>query len=443
MQVSVETTSELSRKMTVLISEEKIQEKVSSRLRSLANEIKLDGFRPGKIPQSVVKKRFGQKVREEVLSELLESSFNQALLDEKLKPAGLPQITPRRGGNEGEGLEYEVDFEVLPEFVPMPFETLEVKRYHSEISEHDIDMMIQRLRDQRESWHSVDRPAIMGDRLVTSFEGKIDSISFTEGRVENFPVVLGGVQKIPGFEEHLMGATAGSHHEFDTLFPSDYPNEKLAGKWVRFLVDVAKVEIKELPEVNAAFIQSLGVEDGELSSFRENIKTNMEREMRQALRAKTKTSAMDAIYERNPISLPNVLIEDELKQLLSPYQEAAKKAQQSLDEAKLKEQFEPLARKRVALALILGRIAELNHLTTPADRVRAAVEDLAMSYEDPDAVIRWYYEDRTRLREVENLVMEDQIVDLVLQKANATEIQLGIQELMQPNMSSAPWSASL
>jgi trigger factor len=431
MQVSVETTSELSRKMTVQIPEEKIQEKVTSRLKSLASEVRLDGFRPGKVPQSLVKKRFGQRVREEVLSELLESSLNQALQDENLRPAGLPQITPRRAG-EGEGLEYEAHFEILPEFVPMPFETLEVKRYQSEVTEQDLDAMIQRLREQRESWHVMERPAAMGDRLTVSFEGRIGDESFTEGKLENFPVVLGSEPKVPGFDENLTGAMAGAHLDFESFFPTEYPNEKLAGKTVRFTVDVLKTEERILPEVDAEFIKSFGTEDGELSSFRADIRTNLEREMRLALHNRTKTSVMDALYARNAITLPKVLIEDEMNQLLAPYREAAQKRKQELDESKVKEQFEPLARRRVGLALILGRIVDLHNLTVNPKRVRSIIEDLAQSYENSEQVVRWYYEDRARLREVENVAMEDQIVDLVLAKANVSETPIGFQELMQP-----------
>jgi trigger factor len=440
MQVSVETTSELSRKMTVQVPEEEIQQKIASRLKTLANQIKIDGFRPGKVPQSLVKKRYGQQVREEVLSDLIQSSFYEAVREEKLKPAGMPQITAHRA-DEGSGLEYEASFEVMPEFVLMPLETLEVKRFVSEVSEPDIDAMIERLREQRKTWQDVERAAAMGDRVTISFEGKVGEESFTDGKIENLPVVLGTNQMIPGFEDKLVGAMAGSSLEFELSFPTDYPSEKLAGNLAQFAVEVLKVEESKLPEVDAEFAKSYGIEEGGVDAFRSDIRANMEREMKRALQTKSKSSVMDALFTRNTIALPNALIQDELDNLLTPYRQAAQKRRQDLDEAKLKEQLEPLARRRVALALILGKIIETNNLIVDQKRVRSTVEELAASYESPEEVVRWYYAEPQRLREVENVVMEDQVVDLVMDKAKVAEEKIAFQELMQQATASASQAA--
>jgi trigger factor len=437
MQVSVETTSELSRKMTVQVPEEEVQEKIASRLKSLANRIKIDGFRPGKVPQSLLKKRYGPQVREEVLSDLIQSSFYQAVREEKLRPAGAPEITARQV-EEGSGLEYEANFEVMPEFVLMPLETLEVKRFVSEVTEADVDAMIERLRAQRKIWQDVDRAAATGDRVTISFEGKIGEESFTDGKVENVAVVIGSNQMIPGFEDKLAGATAGSKLEFELSFPADYPNQKLAGNAAQFAVDVLKAEESHLPEVNEEFAKSYGIEEGGVEAFRSDIRANMEREMKRALQTRTKTSVMDALFAKNTIALPNALVQDELNELLAPYRQAAQKRKQEFDEGKLKEQLEPLARRRVALALILGKIIETNNLTVDQRRVRSMVEELAASYESPEDVVRWYYAEPKRLREVENVVMEDQVVDLVLDKAKVSEEKLAFQELMQQ----APGSSS-
>ncbi|MGX2041411.1 trigger factor [Methylocaldum sp. MU1018] len=430
MQVSVETTSELSRKITVQVPEDEVQEKIASRLKSLANKIKIDGFRPGKVPQGLVKQRYGQQVREEVLSDLIESSFYQAVREEKLKPAGIPQITARRA-DEGSGLEYEASFEVMPEFVLMPLETLEVKRFVSEVTEQDVDAMLERLREQRKTWQEVERAAAMGDRVTISFEGKIGEESFTDGKVENLPVILGVNQMIPGFEDKLVGAAAGSTLEFELSFPADYPSPKLAGNTAQFTVETLKVEESVLPVVDEEFAKSYGIEEGSVEAFRNDVRANMEREMKRALQTKTKSSVMDVLFAKNTIVLPNALIQDELSQLLAPYREAAQKRRQDLDEAKLKEQLEPIARKRVALALILGKVIETNGLVVDQKRVRSTVEDLAMSYENTEEVVRWYYAEPSRLREVENVVMEDQVVDLVLDKAKAAEETVPFQELMQ------------
>jgi trigger factor len=440
MQVSVETTSELSRKLTVQVPEEQIQEKIANRLKSLAHQVRIDGFRPGKVPQSVVKKRFGQQVREEVLSDLIQTTFADAVRDEALKPAGAPEIKAHKA-DEGEGLEYEANFEVMPEFVPMPLETLEVKRFVSEVSDEDVATMIQRLQEQRKTWRDVERPAAEGDRVVISFEGWLGEESFTNGQVEQFPVVIGSKQMIPGFEDKLVGAQAGTKLEFELEFPEDYPGEKMAGKTGRFAIEVVKVEEAVLPEVDAEFAKSYGIEDGDLTAFRDDIRSNMEREMRRALQTRTKTSVMDQLFARNAIQLPKVLVQDEVNDLAQPYQESARKRKQALDEAKLKEQLEPVARRRVALALILGKLIDAYKLTVDPVRVRATVEELSLSYEDSEEVVRWYYADKARLREIENVVMEDQIVDFILEKAQTTEERIGFHELMQAAAAGAPPAA--
>ena len=429
MQVSVETTSGLSRKITVSVPEEKIMQKVASRLQSLSSKVKVDGFRPGKVPQAVMRKRYGQQVREEILTDLIQSSFSDALRDENLKPAGAPEIKAHKA-DEGEGLEYEATFEVMPEFVPMPLEALEIKRFSSEVMDTDIDSLVQRLREQRKTWREVQRSAVDGDRVVISFEGWDGEESFTNGRVENFPVVLGSRQMVPGFEDKLKGAETGVKLEFELDFPAEYPGERMAGKTGRFSVEVSSVEESVLPELDADFIKTFGIEDGDFEAFRADIRSNMEREMQRALKQRTKSSVMDQLFDRNAIELPKALIHDELKSLLKPYHESARKRKQSFDEAPLKEQLEPMARRRVSLALILGRLIDAHQVTLDPARVRASVEDLAASYEHPDEVVRWYYADASRLREVENMVFEDQIVDLVIEKAKATDTNIGFQELM-------------
>lgn len=429
MQVSVETTSELSRKMTVIVPEDQIRKQVDSRLQSLSSKAKIDGFRPGKVPQAVVRKRYGQEVREEVVSDIIQSSFYEAVRDEKLNPAGAPQIKANKI-QEGEGLEYEASFEIMPDFVPMPLETLEVKHFTSNVRDDDIQGMIQRLQEQRKSWRSVDRTSAKDDRVVIAFEGTQGEESFTNGRVEDFPVVLGSGQMIPGFEDKLTGLETGEKLEFDIDFPAEYPGEKLAGKTGHFSVEVIKVEEAVLPELDAEFIKSFGVENGELEGFQADIRANMEREMKRALKSRTKSSVMDQLFDRNSIQLPQVLVQDELNDLLKPYHESARKHKQPLDEESMKPQLEPLARRRVALALILGKLIDAHGVKVDPGRVRGAVEDLAASYEDADEVVRWYYADPSRLREVENMVLEDQVVDLILEKAKTKEETIDFQALM-------------
>ncbi len=429
MQVSVEATSELSRKMTVTVPEEKIRQQVESRLQSLSSKVKIDGFRPGKVPATVVRKRYGQQVREEVLSDLIQSSFYDAVRSEKLNPAGAPHIQANKA-DEGEGLEYEASFEILPEFVPMPLETLEARRFVSSVGEDDVDGMIQRLREQRKTWQAAERPSASGDRVIIAFDGTHEGESFTNGRVEDFPVILGSGQMIPGFEDRLIGTRAGDELAFELDFPAEYPGEKLAGKTGHFSITVKGVEVSVLPEVDADFIKSFGIQSGILEDFKADIRVNMEREMRRALKSRTKGSVMDQLFDKNAIQLPTVLVQDELNDLIKPYRESARKHKQALDEDGLKSQLEPLARRRVALALILGKIIDAHGIKVDPARVRAAVEDLAASYEDADEVVRWYYADPSRLREIENMAVEDQVVDLVLEKGKTQEETIDFQALM-------------
>jgi trigger factor len=433
MQVSVESTSELGRKMTVHVPEEKIQVEVASRLKNLAGKVKIDGFRPGKVPASVIQKRYGQGVREEVLADLVQSTFYEAVRAEKLNPAGGPTITPQSAENS-EGFSYVADFEVVPEIQLTPVDSLSVNRFVSEVTDEDLDNMVEKLRDQRKTWRQCDgRPAAMGDRLLISFEGTCDGENFTNGRVEDFGVVLGSNQLIPGFEEKLVGVTAGSDCQFSIDFPSDYGNINLAGKSAEFSVSVAKIEEPVLPAIDQEFVNSFGIESGSADDFRADIKANMEREMTRALQAKTKTSVMDELYSRHAdMLIPGVLVQQEISELIKPYVESAKKAKQPIDQASLSERLTPVAKRRVALAMILGRLIDSERIKVDSKRVRAAIDDLSLSYEDPSQVVNWYYSNKEQLSQVENMVLEDQVVDAVLAKAQVSEESVLFKDLMQP-----------
>ncbi len=421
MQVSIETTSELSRKMTVQVPEERIQEQVSKKLKSLAGKVKLDGFRPGKVPQSVIQKRYGQGVREEVFAELIQSSFYDAVREEKLTPVAGPKITPE-AHQEGQGLKYVADFEVMPEFVLFPLEQMEVNRFVCEVTEEDMDTMLLRLREQRKTWAEIGEPAALGDRVTVHFEGKSDGQDFTNGKVENFPVVLGSRQLIPGFEEQLVGTVVGAQLAFILTFPQEYGVESLAGKPADFSVEVVKVEQSQLPELDSEFVALFGVEDGDVGIFRAEIKTSMEREMKRVLAAKAKDSVMEELYRRNAsLNLPTVLVNEELKSLLNSLREEAKKRKQPFDEASAREHFLSVARRRVALGLLLNRIIETDQVKVDSNRVRTAIDDLAVSYENPQEVVNWYYSNRDQLTQVQNMVIEDQVVDIILSRAKVNE----------------------
>lgn len=432
MQVSVESTSELGRKMTVHLPEDKIQGQVDVRLKNLARQAKIDGFRPGKVPASLIKQRYGSGVRQEVVADLIQSSFYEAVQAEKLNPAAGPTITPAQPGS-GEGFSYIADFEILPEIAAIALDQLSVKKFSSEVGEDDLDAMVLKLRCQRKNWREVDRPAALEDRLTISFEGISDGNNFTDGTVEDFVVVLGSNQLIPGFEDKLIGRSVKSEGSFELEFPTDYGAAHLAGKTAEFKVTVNKIEESVLPELDEEFVKSFGIESGAIADFRADIKANMEREMARALQSKTKTSVMDELYARNAeLLIPTVMVRQELDTLIKPYAEAAKNNKAPFDEAALLLRLEPLAKRRVALGLLLGKLMEDLKLKADPKRVRAAIDDIALSYEDPQQVVNWYYSNKEQLSQVEGMVLEDQVVDAILAQAQVTEERIAFSELMQP-----------
>ncbi|MCL7422538.1 MAG: trigger factor [Methylobacter sp.] len=428
MQVSVEKTSELSRKMTVSVPEEVVQEKMAARLKSLAREVKVDGFRPGKVPQNVVKKMFGDRVRGEVAGDLIQSTYFEALQDQNLKPAGHPHIHP---SNDTEGFKYTAEFEVYPEISLEGVDQIEVKRPVATVEEADVDDMIEKLRAQKKTWTKAERASQENDRITINFSGVADGENFTDGKVENYQVEIGAKQMIPGFEDNLIGLEAGAGKTFEVSFPEQYGNEKLAGKAAEFKVEVIAVEEPVLPEIDEAFIKAYGIEEGTLEAFREDVKNNMERELEQALRGKLKNAVMDALYEKIQITVPNTLVDQEVENMMKPYIETAKRQKMKLDDLQLpRDAFEDQARRRVALGLILGEIIQKNDIKIDANKVRSAIEDMAKSYEHPEDVIKWYYSDESRLDDVRQMVLEDQTVEWLVAQANVSDEIMKFDDVM-------------
>jgi len=428
MQVSVEKTSELSRKMTVSVPEAVVQEKIAERLKSLARSVKIDGFRPGKVPQHVVKKMYGDRIRGEIASELIKATYYDALQDQDLKPAGHPYIEPV---DETEGFKYTAVFEVYPEITLEGIDQLEVVRPVATVSDSDVENMIEKLRAQQQSWHIVDRPAQEHDRVTISFSGTSEGENFTDGRVEDFQVVCGSKKMIPGFEDNLVGLETGSNKTFTLTFPEDYDNKVLAGKVAQFAVDVIKVEEPLLPEIDEDFVKAYGIEDGSVESFREDVRNNMDRELEQALRSKLKSSVMDALYEKIQLTVPNTLVDMEVDSLMKPYIETAKRQKMKLEDLKLpRDVFEEQAKRRVALGLILGEIIQKNAIKLDSNKVRSTIEDLARSYERPDDVINWYYSDESRLTDVQQMVLEDQVIEWLVARVKVSDETVNFNDVM-------------
>jgi len=429
MQVSVEKTSELSRKMTVSLPEEMIQEKMDVRFKSLAREVKVDGFRPGKVPVRVVKKMYGERVRGEVMGDLIQSTYVEALQKEEINPAGYPHID---SSNKEEGFEYTAEFEVYPEISLDGVSGLEIKRPVATVGQADQDAMVAKLREQKKEWAVAEKATVKGDRVTVSFSGVCEDENFTDGKVEDYAVEIGDGKMIPGFEDELIGLEAGANKTFDVTFPEEYGNEKLAGKVATFEVELSKIEAASLPEIDEEFIKAYGVEDGTLDSFNTDVKANMERELALGLKGKLKNAVMDELYEKLQITIPKVLIDEEVKNVMKPYEANVKKQGMNLEDLDLPtDMFEGQAKRRVALGLILGEIIKANDIKVDDAKVKSTIEDMASSYERPEDVLEWYYADDTRLNEVKQMVLEDQTVDWVVGQAKVSEETVSFEDVME------------
>jgi len=431
MQVSVEMAEGLKRRMKVEVPAERIETEIQNRLKSLARKAKVDGFRPGKVPFSVVKRRFGGQVRQEVVDELVQSSLYDALVDQDLRPVARPHIGTL-SQEPGKGLEYTAIFEVYPEIKVGALDGVKIERPVTEITEQDVDGMVEVLRKQRPSWTEVDTPAQTGDRLVVDYTATMDGEAFEGNAGEELSVVIGSKTFVEGFEDQLVGAKVGDEVRMDVVFPDDFQNEKLAGNAVQFVVNVRSVAKQDLPEVDAEFIKSFGIEGGDLDAFRQEVKANMQRELDQTIKGRMKQQAMDALLEAVDLEVPQALIDSEtenlMKQMRASLAGRGAASVQSLESAR--PELQERARRRVVLGLIMAEIIKNNDLKAPPEKVREAVNTIASTYETPQQVVDYYYSDRERLGEIESVVLEDQVVDWVLERANVVDSQMTYEALM-------------
>jgi trigger factor len=425
MQVSVESGEGLERRMTVELPAEQIEAEVDKRLKQIGRTAKLDGFRPGKVPMNMLRRVYGGQVLQEVYGQLIETSYQQALQQEKLHPAGLPKIEPKEATEEGL-FSYVATLEVMPE-IELAKPEGKITRPVAEIVEQDIDDMIEKLRKQRATWNAVERAASEGDQVKISFEGKVDGEVFEGGSAQNVPLVLGSKRMIEGFEDALAGMIKDEKRSIELKFPEDYRVEELAGKPVTFDVEVAEVAEETLPIVDDAFAKEFGAEEG-IDKLKSDIRENMERELAQRVQAKIKTQAMDLIYEQNKIEIPKAMIEEEIDTLVKQTRERL--GQQGAGSLELpRDMFEEQARRRVTLGLVVGEIIKQNEIKIDNDRVRKTIEDFASSYEQPEEVVKYYYGNQEQLAAVQNVVLEDQVVDWVLEQTEVNDEQTTFAEL--------------
>lgn len=430
MQVSVETTSGLERRMTVTVPKEDVDGEVEKRLKDLAGRVKIDGFRPGKVPFSVVRKKFAGSVSQEVMSEVMQNSFYQAVVQEKLRPAGMPLIEP---GNATENFEFTATFEVYPEFELKGLDKIKVERPVLEIGDADIDKMLDTIRAQRKIWQEVDRAAKAGDQVTIDFVGSIDGEEFPGGAGQQVSVELGAGRMISGFEEQLTGTKAGQELTLNVTFPEDYHAKQLAGKAATFATTVRKVEESVLPELNDEFAADFGVKEGGLAALKQQVRDNMQREADQAINNRIKEQVFDGLMGLDLLEVPKALVDSEIDTLVKQRQEALQQYAgagqvQDVDPA----QFETQARRRVSLGLILSEVIKANNISVPPARLREAVEKLASTYERPEDVVKYYYSDKDRLKELENVTLEDMAVESVLAQAKVSDKPISFDALMNP-----------
>lgn len=431
MQVSVENTGSLERKVRVEVPADRITTEVSDRLQKLTKTTKVQGFRPGKVPLKVVQGRYGAQVRKEVVGELVQSSFYEAITQENLKPAGPPQID-ELNDESGKDLAYTAIFEIYPEVQLKPVADMSFEKPTCEVNDDDITGMIDMLRNQRRELKNAERPAQMGDVVNIDFEGFIDGEAFEGGKAENYELELGSNSFITGFEDGLVGRAEGEETTLKVTFPEEYGSELLKGKDAEFKVKVNLVNETILPVVDDTFMLEFGVKDGKEETFREEIKRNMEREVELTLRRQVKDKVLDALFEANEIDLPQALVANEAHRAKHEFENNLKQqghnadAIASLDASVFNEQ----AKKRVSLQLIMSEIIKQNELKADPAKVREMIEKVASGYEDPSAVLNWYYSDQKNLAEVESLSLEDDVVDWVLEHANVTDKACRFDEIM-------------
>ena len=427
MQVSVESPSSIERQMTVQVPAERVSEAVDARLKSLRGRVRINGFRPGKVPLKIVKQQYGASVFQDVLSEMLQSSFQEAVAQEKLQPAGAPTIEPINV-KQGEPLEYKATFEVYPEIEVADVSSLEVTRYEADIEESDIDKMIENLRKQRQTWEPVERASKEGDQIVIDFTGYIGDEAFEGGQASDLPVLIGEGRMIPEFENQLVGLSAGEEKEITVTFPEDYHVKDLAGKEARFEVKVKEVQEARLPEIDDDFLKAFGVEEGGIEKLRADIRDNMARELKAKIKSKIKNQVMDGLIELHPIELPKALVAEETRRMRQQAMANTPQADESMFPDEL---FREEAERRVALGLIVGEIIKVKEIELDRDRVEAELDDLAASYEDAEEVKSYYRSNPGQMAMLEAMVLEDQVVDWVLENARVTDEKQSFDDIME------------
>jgi len=433
MTVTVETLEKLERKITLTLPADVIQNEVAKRLKRLAREVKMDGFRPGKVPMNVVAQRYGYSVHYEVMNDKVGEAFATAADEAKLRVAGQPQITEKEASPEGQ-LAFDAVFEVYPEVKIADLSTAEVEKVSSDVTDAAIDRTLDILRKQRRTFaqRAQDQAATDGDRVTIDFAGKIDGEAFEGGKAEAFQFIVGDGQMLKEFEDAVRGMKSGESKTFPLPFPADYHGKDVAGKTADFLVTVNKIEAAHLPAVDEALAKSLGIAEGTVEGLRADIKKNLEREVKHRLQARNKQAAMDALAAKAELDLPKSVVQSELDRLVEGARADLKqRGVKDADKAPIPDDlFRPQAERRVRLGLVVAELVRANELHAKPEQIKSHIEDLAASYEKPADVVRWYTSDNRRMAEVEAIVIENNVTDFLFANAKVTDKAIGFDELM-------------
>lgn len=430
MQVSVETTSQIERRVTVQVPAEEVDQAVAARLKDTAKNIRLNGFRQGRVPMAVVRQRYGRDVRNEVVGELMRERYVQAITQESLNPAGYPQIEPTVN-ESGKDLEFVATLEIYPEIQVNGIEGAEIERPVVDVTDADVEEMIETLRKQNASWEAVDRPAEQGDQVTIDFQGFLGSEPFEGGQAENHDLVLGSGNFIPGFEDQLVGAKPGEETEIKVTFPDDYQAEQLAGQEATFKVKVHKVSAQKLADLDEEFIQRFGVENGDQEAFRAEVKKNMQREAKQAVDNRVKQQALEALKNANDVAVPQALVQQEVDGLK---RQAAQQfgLGEDFDVSQLPDElFTEQGKSRVQVGLLLAELIKANEMDASDDEIKAKVEELAQQYQEPQQVIDYYLSNDQLKSQVKSAILEEKAVDALLAQATVKDVEMSYQEALQ------------
>jgi trigger factor len=434
MAVTVETLEKLERRITLTLSADTIRNEVEQRLKRLAKTVKADGFRPGKVPMSVVTQRYGYSVQYEVMNDKVGEAFAQSANEAQLRVAGMPRISEKDGAPEGQ-LSFDATFEVYPEVKIADLTGVSVERASSEVTAEAIDKTLDILRKQRRTFaqRAATEPAADSDRVTIDFEGKLDGTPFEGGSAQGFQFILGEGRMLEAFEKAVRGMKSGESKTFPLAFPEDYQSKDVAGKEADFLVTLKKIEAQHLPEVNEAFAKSLGIADATVEGLRADVRKNLEREVRFRVVARNKAAVMDALVGAAELDLPKALVSNELGRMVEQARADLKqRGVKDADKAPIPaEMFQPQAEKRVRLGLVVAELVRGNNLQAKPEQITAHIEELAQSYEKPEDVKRWYFGDQQRLAEVEAVVIENNVTEFVLGRAKISEKSVAFDELMQ------------